>query len=422
MDAAAAAPPPPSAVAAYGPDPPHRAPLLPYKGAAAASAASVAAPPQAPALHGGPFSHAEAEPCLGIGGRRGIDGIGGGGGRDSDRDANSGAVWLLCFFVHRLLDFRLADVEGSLEALGVALSDGVAWRQPFGGEPLSPLWGLRLPNEAVVPALAARATLVRGFVEVWGEGADWQELSDAVAAYPSALKEPWLRASIPYKVSVETFGCKLAQEEQVQAIRRLSGFVDFQGSVDLKSPVATFWLVVCRSGGNGGVGDTVPDRLYFGRLAAACDRSRVDTYALKKRAYIGPTSMDAEVAFIMANIGKVKPGQLVLDPYAGTGSILVAAAEHGAQVIGGDIDMRVIKLGKTRSNGLHVDLYSNFRQYGLVPRLAGLLRMDMHTAPLRSGLEEVRACMRALFRPMHACVGACMRVAVCQSVSQSVGW
>eukprot|EP00955_Chlamydomonas_euryale_P103759 365521-Chlamydomonas_euryale.AAC.5 len=49
-----------------------------------------------------------------------------------------------------------------------------------------------------LPRSLARVTL--GFVEVWGEGADWQELSDAVAAYPSALKEPWLRASIPYKV------------------------------------------------------------------------------------------------------------------------------------------------------------------------------------------------------------------------------
>jgi tRNA G10 N-methylase Trm11 len=31
----------------------------------------------------------------------------------------------------------------------------------------------------------------------------------------------------------------------------------------------------------------------------------------------------------------------MLDPYAGTGSILVAAAAFGAQVMGADIDVRV---------------------------------------------------------------------------------
>jgi tRNA (guanine10-N2)-methyltransferase len=85
------------------------------------------------------------------------------------------------------------------------------------------------------------------------------------------------------------------------------------------------------------------------------------------------------------------PGHLVMDPYAGTGSILIAAAEFGAQVLGADIDMRVIKHGKTdKATGAHTDLYSNFGQYKLGGRLGGLLRLDMHTAPLRPGLEEVR--------------------------------
>ena len=38
---------------------------------------------------------------------------------------------------------------------------------------------------------------------------------------------------------------------------------------------------------------------------------------------------------------QVKSGQLVMDPYAGTGSVMVAAAAFGAQVVGTDIDIRV---------------------------------------------------------------------------------
>lgn len=51
--------------------------------------------------------------------------------------------------------------------------------------------------------------------------------------------------------------------------------------------------------------------------------------------------------------------------------------------------MRVIKHGRTSKDGRHVNLFSNFEQYGLSGRLSGMLRMDMHTAPLRPGLEEV---------------------------------
>ena len=51
--------------------------------------------------------------------------------------------------------------------------------------------------------------------------------------------------------------------------------------------------------------------------------------------------MDTEMAFLMANQGLVRKGSFVLDPYAGTGSILIAAAVFGAQVTGADIDMRV---------------------------------------------------------------------------------
>ena len=39
---------------------------------------------------------------------------------------------------------------------------------------------------------------------------------------------------------------------------------------------------------------------------------------------------------------------LVYDPFVGTGSILVAAAHHGAVTLGADIDPRVISLGKVR--------------------------------------------------------------------------
>ena len=48
----------------------------------------------------------------------------------------------------------------------------------------------------------------------------------------------------------------------------------------------------------------------------------------------------------------------MFDPFAGTGSILIAAAHLGAYTLGSDIDIRVIRDGKTTSDG-QVCLFSS---------------------------------------------------------------
>lgn len=52
----------------------------------------------------------------------------------------------------------------------------------------------------------------------------------------------------------------------------------------------------------------VPRRFYFGRVVASSDRGLLDAYTLRRRKYLGPTSMDAEVAFLMCNQAKVEAG------------------------------------------------------------------------------------------------------------------
>ena len=49
----------------------------------------------------------------------------------------------------------------------------------------------------------------------------------------------------------------------------------------------------------------MPARLYFGRQVAVSDRTVISRYALPKRAYLGPTSMDTEMAFLICNQAQV---------------------------------------------------------------------------------------------------------------------
>ncbi|CAA0822035.1 Unknown protein [Striga hermonthica] len=159
----------------------------------------------------------------------------------------------------------------------------------------------------------------------------------------------------------------------------------FQGKVNLRNPDHKFCLMDNDVyGENNGLPPIVQRRIFFGREVGAADRKILQTYQLKSRKYLGPTAMDAEIAFLMSNQAQVKPGKLVFDPFVGTGSILIAAAHFGAMTMGADIDIRVVRDGR----GPDCNVWSNFKQYGL-PMPISLLRADNNLPPWRSGLKEV---------------------------------
>jgi tRNA (guanine10-N2)-dimethyltransferase len=68
-------------------------------------------------------------------------------------------------------------------------------------------------------------------------------------------------------------------------------------------------------------------------------------YNLKphKRPFFYPGSMSPKLARCMVNLTGVKEGDLVLDPFCGTGGILIEAGIMGARVVGVDIDERMVE-------------------------------------------------------------------------------
>jgi tRNA (guanine6-N2)-methyltransferase len=62
-----------------------------------------------------------------------------------------------------------------------------------------------------------------------------------------------------------------------------------------------------------------------------------------------PWSTNPVVAEVLVRLAKVRPGQRVLDPFCGTGTILLAVRRRtpGAQVIGTDHDPRALKIATT---------------------------------------------------------------------------
>lgn len=176
--------------------------------------------------------------------------------------------------------------------------------------------------------------------------------------------------------------------------------MDSLGAVDLKEPDLDLWLLIDFSASSSVVRklkfenyglspptlvtppihEQVQLSIYFGRLVCRDGmRSALRKFDLKTRLYLGPTSLDHGLAFILANMAQVKKGDFVLDPFVGTGSILLAMSHFGAQCWGTDIDVRVLRgdmYAGHVSRSTKTDLFSNFDQYKL--SRPELIRLDNH--------------------------------------------
>ncbi|OQR83483.1 tRNA guanosine-2'-O-methyltransferase [Achlya hypogyna] len=282
----------------------------------------------------------------------------------------------LVFFVHRHLDFRFPELDALLTMQSLSPTECYSRE----ANPLSsPLVHIKLPSEAHAKFLSQRGILVKGVYEIWGHGKTYDEVVKSVATFEDrhAIVND---ASLTWKINVDAFGLKLSMDQQVERRERFREVLPFAGAVQLSNPNNTFLVLE-----DIGVDEELhtPHRIFFLRTLAGAERNRgrggardlVDMQTLKRRAYIGPTSMDAEMALLMCNMALVMPGDLVIDPFVGTGSVLVPCTTFGGVCMGTDIDTRVLH-GKNNKT-----IYSNFHQYNLpVPEL---VRADNSRSPLR---------------------------------------
>ncbi|KAK3154361.1 hypothetical protein QOZ80_2BG0189520 [Eleusine coracana subsp. coracana] len=295
-------------------------------------------------------------------------------------------MWYLCVFYHRLLDYRRPEVESLAELFGgPGAGDAVEWRMPENHHEDSPFHLVRLPgDERFAAQVANRSLLVKGIYELWGHGTTYEELEKSIMEYPDERKLPHLTPESTFKIVVDTFGKVMSSQEQNEIMKSLT-YIPFKGRVNLKKPEHKFFVIETDDyGSNNGLPPVMKRTIFFGREVGAADRHLLPMYQLKSRKYIGPTAMDAEMAFLMANQGLARPGKLVYDPFVGTGSILVAAAHFGAMTMGADIDIRVVRDGR----GPDCNVWSNFEQYKL-PEPLCLLRADNNLPPWHPGLKEI---------------------------------
>eukprot|EP00752_Nemacystus_decipiens_P005917 g5347.t1 len=222
---------------------------------------------------------------------------------------------------------------------------------------------------------ASRCVLLHGLFEVWGHGRDQEEaVKDANTSerfLPSAGASSWSLGVTSYGRSnlskaeqqalaggpVEEFLSRTIKGPRTESlnsdirIRIIEDLCpppagnlpkDVRERAEAKAVVAPASarrekrFYICRElqvGAAVGAGGTV--------LATACGRRPIrgvlGELALNQRRCRGPTAIEPEVALVMANLAKVRPGSRVLDPFCGSCSLLLPAANMGAEIFGSDV-------------------------------------------------------------------------------------
>jgi tRNA G10 N-methylase Trm11 len=270
----------------------------------------------------------------------------------------------LCFFMHRLLEFRVPELIAVAEMHGLtAESLRMEWCTPF-REKGTFMW-IELPSVEVAVSVANRAVLLRGIYQVFASGKSYEELHQSLAATADAETEAHFSAEDPFKFEVHAIGRRFHGSEKLELMDKFVHDAPARfrpkGKVNLKAPSRTFAIIEehdFQDREDNSTISTVPDLIYFGLQLSEGNHSIMDRYDLKKRKYIGTTSMSAELSFLVANMAKAQRSKLIVDPFVGTGSLLVACSHFGASLIGADIDVRVLK-GKGDK-----DILANYGQYG----------------------------------------------------------
>ena len=102
-----------------------------------------------------------------------------------------------------------------------------------------------------------------------------------------------------------------------------------KAKVNLKTPDKTFF------------GALTSNKLVFGVKQTEIQPKTFSERRPRKKPFFHPSAMPSKLARCMVNLARAKTGELVLDPFCGTGSVMVEAALIGCRVLGFDVQRRM---------------------------------------------------------------------------------
>lgn len=289
----------------------------------------------------------------------------------------------------------------------------------LGMNPSRPFMLVHLPSDDAAQRLADRATSIRSIWAHWVTAPSLAQACEVLQHDPDVRSRwtPYRPDHISWRATVWAHFRTLFPAEQLERIEAFASTLDFLGPIRMKAPdmewgyfeewtrpvhvpataeeLASSATYVVENGWSGGDDNNDGDddaaaprqRLLAVHVARKVTDGRarhlIAAMDVKQRAYIGNTTMEAHMSLVQAVMALAGPGKIVYDPFAGTGSLLYAAAKMGAYVMASDIDARMMK-GKIGHDG-STGIMRSARQYGVQHLVLDCLGCDMTQHPWRFG-------------------------------------
>ena len=188
-----------------------------------------------------------------------------------------------------------------------------------------------------VPETARRLAMTHAVLEYLGE------CEPEPAAFRNLLAELAIAAEKPFAGRVKKVhgSCNEPNPCSQREFEEIIGAM-ISGPVSLNNPEVVYRAILSE------------DRCYFGRILFTTGRGAYDMRNPGRRDFFHPGVMMPRMARTLVNIACAHAGDVLLDPFCGTGGILIEGGLLGMNVIGSDFDPVMIR--GSRQNAGDADL------------------------------------------------------------------
>jgi len=194
-------------------------------------------------------------------------------------------------------------------------------------------------NRACIPVISQRAYMTRLCAEELLICHD--EPTEIFRGLEGALSSGRMEMGDSFSVSLRRVR-RSAQDIDLKALRRqVAGLISSRTGAELNFERPRTRFIGLFSGG----------RFLFGRILSEVSSKRLSDRRPSRRPFFHPTALHPKLAGCMVNLTRASPGDLLLDPFCGSGSILIEADLLGCKVLGSDIQPLMVR--GSRMNLIH---------------------------------------------------------------------
>jgi len=139
-------------------------------------------------------------------------------------------------------------------------------------------------------------------------------------------------SNYPIKQKFKIEGRKFKKEGSISYLKKEFGeLLAKNAKVDLQNPDVIFRIFI-------------EDSVFFCRKISSIERKSFEQRKPQNRPFSSPISIHPKFARAIVNLSQLKKGETLLDPFCGTGGILIEAGLIGAKVIGIDVKKKNYEL------------------------------------------------------------------------------